>query len=173
MIISKEDFSLEPPVVPEVLIDTLDQRGLTLATAESLTGGALCARLVDVPGASTVLRGGICSYATELKHSILGVDSQLLNDRGPVDVHVAEQMAQGARALCSADIALSTTGVAGPGPAEGHKAGTVFVACASPHLVVSTQLFLCGDRKKIRQDTVQAALNLLAYVLSITDSASI
>ena len=143
------------------LLDTLAEAELTLALAESLTGGALCARLVDVPKASRVLRGGVCTYATPLKASLLGVDSTLLAEKGPVDAEVARQMAQGARRLMGAKLALSTTGVAGPGPAEGHEAGTVHIALAWSKGVAH----LTGDRAHIRSGTVNAALELLKETL--------
>lgn len=113
-------------------IDLLRGRGLTIAVAESLTGGLLLAELVAVPGASDVLRGGVVAYATELKARLLGVDAALLEANGPVDPDVAVQMARGARLRLGpgglpASIGLSTTGVAGPGPQDGHPAGTVFV----------------------------------------------
>ena len=114
------------------LIADLTQRGLTIATAESLTGGGLVARLVDVPGASHVVRGGACTYAVDTKSSVLGVSESRLSMTGPVDEEVARQMARGARSLFGADIGVSTTGVAGPGPADGFEAGTVHIACAHP-----------------------------------------
>lgn len=147
------------------LLDTLAEAELTLALAESLTGGALCARLVDVPKASRVLRGGVCTYATPLKAKLLGVDSTLLAEIGPVDAEVARQMAQGARRLMGAELALSTTGVAGPGPAEGHEAGTVHIALAWSKGVVHRELHLTGDRAHIRSGTVNAALELLKETL--------
>lgn len=98
------------------LIADLTRRGLSIATAESLTGGGLVARLVDVPGASHVVRGGVCTYAVDTKASVLGVSESRLTLTGPVDEQVARQMAAGARSLFGASIGLSTTGVAGPDP---------------------------------------------------------
>jgi len=153
------------------LLHTLIDRGLTVATAESLTGGALCARLVDVPGASDAVRGGVCTYATELKAQVLGVDPQRLARTGPVDGEVALQMAQGVRRLMGADIGLATTGVAGPGPSEGHSAGTVHVACVTPDRRWHRELHLAGDRPAIRGGTVEAALQLLARALDTEQEA--
>ena len=96
------------------LIGQMTRRGLTVATAESLTGGGLVARMVDVPGASHVVRGGACTYAVDTKASVLGVSRARLDQTGPVDEQVARQMAEGARVLFGAAIGLSTTGVAGP-----------------------------------------------------------
>lgn len=98
------------------LLAVMEGRGWTLAVAESLTGGAVCARLVDVPGASRVLRGGVTAYATDLKASLLGVDDELLAARGAVDPDVAAAMAAGVRERLGADVGLATTGVAGPDP---------------------------------------------------------
>ncbi|MGO3796734.1 MAG: CinA family protein [Pauljensenia sp.] len=147
------------------LVATLIARHLTIATAESLTGGALCARLVDVPGASETVRGGVCTYATELKAQVLGVDRDHLALTGPVDGEVAIEMAAGAAHLMGADIALSTTGVAGPGPADGHQAGTVHIACHHPGGAAHRELHLRGSRAEVRRGAVDAALDLLGDVL--------
>ena len=97
------------PALPDVSADAADlvhlltDRGLTIATAESLTGGLLAATLIDVPGASAVVTGGVVAYATPVKHSVLGVDAGLLDERGPVDPEVAEQMADRVRLVCAVD----------------------------------------------------------------------
>ena len=147
------------------LIADLTQRGLTIATAESLTGGGLVARLVDVPGASHVVRGGACTYAVDTKSSVLGVSESRLSMTGPVDEEVARQMARGARELFHADIGLSTTGVAGPGPADGFPAGTVHIACAHPAGEEHRLLHLEGDRAAVRAGSIDAALVLVRDVL--------
>jgi nicotinamide-nucleotide amidase len=153
------------------LVHLLIRRRLTIATAESLTGGALCARMVDVPGASETVRGGVCVYATELKAQVLGVDPRQLARTGPVDREVALQMARGARRLMGADVALSTTGVAGPGPSDGRPAGTVHVACVTPEREVHRELCLPGDRSSVRSGSVEAALRLLADALGVEGRA--
>ncbi|RRR28017.1 nicotinamide-nucleotide amidohydrolase family protein [Schaalia georgiae] len=147
------------------LVEELAARGLSIATAESLTGGALVARLVDIPGASRVVRGGVCTYATDTKASVLSVSRERLELVGPVDEEVAKQMASGARALFGADIALSTTGVAGPGSADGHEAGTVHVACAAPGGALHRLVRIPGDRCAVRAGAVDAALALLREAL--------
>jgi nicotinamide-nucleotide amidase len=114
------------------LVFALSEHGQTVAVAESLTGGMLCSALVDVPGASAVVRGGVVSYATDLKHRLLGVDAGLLAANGPVDPDVAAQMAHGVRERLGADWGVATTGVAGPDPQDGIPAGTVYVAVAGP-----------------------------------------
>jgi nicotinamide-nucleotide amidase len=142
------------------LIHALTERGLTVAVAESLTGGLVVADLVAVPGASAVVRGGIVAYATELKHELLGVDAALLAAGGPIQAAVAEQMAEGVRARLSADIGLATTGVAGPDPQDGHRPGEVWIAIASVGGIRSVRLELGGDRASIRRETVEAVIGL-------------
>ncbi|WP_432563502.1 CinA family protein [Kineococcus sp. SYSU DK003] len=152
----------------EQVVSALIERRTTVATAESLTGGLLCATLVDVPGASAVVRGGIVAYATELKASVLGVDADALARTGPVDGLVAEQMARGARRGLGADVGVATTGVAGPGPADGFPAGTVFLGLAAdglPEGAVHVRLALSGDRAAIRRATVDHALAEVARLL--------
>ena len=112
------------------LINRLSDQGITVACAESLTGGLLTALLTEVPGASAVVRGGLVVYATDLKASLAGVDRHLLADRGPVDPAVAMALARGARSVCGAAVGLGLTGVAGPDPQDGHPIGTVHVAIA-------------------------------------------
>ena len=154
------------------LIGELTVRGLTIATAESLTGGGLVARLVDVPGASRVVRGGACTYAVDTKASVLGVSESQLAATGPVDEQVARQMARGARSLFGADIGLSTTGVAGPGPADGFEAGTVHIACAHPTGEEHHLLHLGGDRAAVRAGAIGAALALVRDVLDFATTVA-
>jgi len=143
------------------VVARLRAAGQTLAVAESLTGGLLAARVVDVPGASAVLRGGVVAYATDLKHVLLGVPEQLLARHGAVHAEVAAQMAIGVRDRLGATWGLSTTGVAGPQPQDGHPAGTVHLGLAGPAGVRTVELSLQGDRAQIRAATVDAALALL------------
>ena len=154
------------------LIATLTERGLTIATAESLTGGGLVARLVDTPGASHVVRGGACTYAVDTKASVLGVSESQLALMGPVDEQVARQMARGARALFRSDIGVSTTGVAGPGPADGFDAGTVHIACVHPRGEEHRLLHLDGDRAAVRAGAINAALILVRDVLDFAASGA-
>lgn len=147
------------------LLDALERAGWTLAVAESLTGGAVCARLVSVPGASRVLRGGVVAYATDLKAALLGVDEDLLARRGAVDPQVAAQMAQGVRARLGADVGLATTGVAGPDPQDGHPPGTVHVAVATRDGVRVADLHLSGDRGAVRAASVAAVLDLALEIV--------
>ena len=114
------------------LIARLSRRGLTVATAESLTGGLLVALLTETPGSSAVVRGGLVVYATDLKQTLAGVDPGLLATRGPVDRMVAAELARGARDRCGASIGVGLTGVAGPDPQDGRPVGTWFCAVAGP-----------------------------------------
>lgn len=114
------------------LVERLTAAGATLAVAESLTGGALAAAVVDVPGASRCFRGGVVAYATDLKAALLGVDPDLLARVGAVHPEVAAAMAEGVRVRLGATYGVATTGVAGPDPQDGHPPGTVFVAVAGP-----------------------------------------
>ncbi|WP_432495537.1 CinA family protein [Kineococcus gypseus] len=157
-----------PAGAAAAVVAALRAAGLSVATAESLTGGLVCATLVDVPGASAVVRGGVVAYATELKAALLGVDAARLARSGPVDAEVARQMARGARERLGADVGLATTGVAGPGPADGHPAGTVFVAVAADALpggAAARRLELAGDRAAVRRGAVEAVLADLAALL--------
>ncbi|MCC2315969.1 CinA family protein [Cellulomonas xiejunii] len=148
------------------LLAALARRGWTLAVAESLTGGLVTATLVEVPGASAVLRGGVVAYATDLKHSVLGVDAGLLARRGAVDPDVASAMATGVRRRLGADVGLATTGVAGPQAQDGHAPGTVHVAVATPASVLVRSLELPGDRAAVRAAASACVLALAMDALA-------
>ncbi|MGJ9627537.1 CinA family protein [Actinotignum sp. GS-2025c] len=150
----------------ETCVRHLRERGLSLACAESLTGGLLTAQFVTIPGVSAVLRGGVVSYATDLKASILGVSSERLASHGPVDREVALQMARGVCDIAGADIGMATTGVAGPGPHDGHPAGTVWIAVSTrsgAHL--ARELHIAGGRSDVRSGAVRGAVELLGTFL--------
>lgn len=142
------------------LLEAVSARGWTLGTAESLTGGAVAATLVDVPGASRVLRGGIVAYATDVKESVLGVDPELLAVHGAVHPEVAAQMAIGVRRVLGADVGLATTGVAGPDPQDGQPPGTVYVAVSTPEGTLGERFSLPGGRAAVRAGTRVAVLRL-------------
>nr|WP_298803925.1 CinA family protein [uncultured Pseudokineococcus sp.] len=145
----------------------------TLAVAESLTAGLVCARLADVPGASGALRGGVVTYATDLKRALLDVPADLLRREGPVHPAVAAAMAEGARRLLGADVGVATTGVAGPGPADGHPAGTAFVAVAGSWGTRVVALHVPGDRAAVRAAVTREALLLLADALTTPPAPSV
>lgn len=153
------------------LIGELTRRRMTIAVAESLTGGLVVAELVSVPGASAVVRGGVVAYATELKTTLLGVDARLLADKSPIDPEVARQMAEGVRWRLGhdgapADIGLATTGVAGPEEQDGHPVGEVWLGLAIGDLVEAHGLTIGGDRASIRTATVSESLMFVLEHLS-------
>ena len=151
--------------VADDIVERLRLRGESVATAESLTGGLVCAALVDVAGASDVVRGGVVAYAPDLKSSLLGVDPALLARVGTVDADVATQMAAGVRSVTDAAWGLATTGVAGPGPSEGHPAGTVHVCVMGPTTRRHRRLELPGDRADVRSACVRVLLEEFAAAL--------
>jgi nicotinamide-nucleotide amidase len=146
-------------------VESLRAAGATVATAESLTGGLVCATLVSVAGASTVVRGGVVAYAPDLKTTLLGVDADLIAARGTVDADVAAAMAVGVRDRLAATYGLATTGVAGPDPSEGKPVGTAHIAVAGPDGVRTRRLELSGGRDEIRTGTVAELLSLLVATL--------
>lgn len=147
------------------LIDRLASAGLSVATAESLTGGLLASTITAVPGASRVFRGGVVAYASEVKESVLGVPHEVLEHHGAVSAECAGAMAGGIRRLLAASYGISTTGVAGPSLQEGHPPGTVWIAVAGPGAVSTRLLDLEGGREEIREATCQEAMTLLAGIL--------
>lgn len=140
--------------------------GRTVATAESLTAGLIASTLAEVPGASTVLQGGIVAYQLSVKQHLLGVDAELLARAGAVDPRVAAAMAEGARTALDADIGVSTTGVAGPSAHGGKPVGTVFTAISSATATATFEYHFPGDRAAIRQAACNAVLTELFGVLS-------
>jgi nicotinamide-nucleotide amidase len=153
------------PTDAAAVIAALRSQGRTIAVAESLTGGLLVAELVSVPGASSVVRGGVVAYATALKATLLGVDEALLAASGPVHPDVARAMAAGVRERLGADIGIATTGVAGPDPQDGHEPGEVWLGFAIGDEVTAVGLALGGDRAAIRGDTVSESLSRLRLLL--------
>jgi PncC family amidohydrolase len=146
-------------------------RGLTVASAESLTGGALGDLLSSTSGASATYRGGVVTYATELKAQLLGVDRVLLGQVGAVHPKVVEAMAEGAARVLHADYAVATTGVAGPTPQDGRRPGTVFVGVRGPGgvQVFDESLDVDGptplDRETIRRTTTLRAVRRVRDVV--------
>ncbi len=158
----REAQALDREAQARGLLDALARRGWTVGTAESLTGGLVAATLVDVPGASRSLRGGVVAYATDVKGSVLGVHPDLLAAHGAVHPEVAWQMAAGVRDLVGADVGLATTGVAGPDPQDGFSPGTVHVAVVTPEAERVLTLSLAGDRSTVRSGACSAVLVLAA-----------
>jgi len=139
----------------------LRDKGLTLAAAESCTGGMFGERFTAIPGASAVYMGGVCTYSNELKTSILGVDAELIREKGAVCAEVAAQMAQGVRRVCSADIGVGITGVAGPAASEAKPVGLVYIAAADANGVSVRELHLGHGRDRIRYGAVTTVLDLV------------
>ncbi|SDS47707.1 CinA family protein [Agrococcus carbonis] len=153
-------------------------RHITIAVAESLTGGLVAETLVRTPGASTVLRLGVVAYATEMKHEVLRVPAALLAERGPVDPDVAIAMARGVRELAALDrgactIGVATTGVAGPGAQAGHPPGEFHIGLeldtVRGRVTSSTSHLVTGDREAVRHAAAIAALRALDAALERTD----
>ena len=151
------------------VIATATKLGLTVGCAESLTGGLVAAEIVSVPGASAVFRGSIVAYDSMLKNDLLGVDASTLASTGAVTAEVASAMAEGALARLGVDVAVATTGVAGPDPdpVSGEAPGAVFIAVAGGGLgTLVREMSLEGDRDEIRQRATRAALQALLDCLS-------
>jgi nicotinamide-nucleotide amidase len=147
------------------VLEILEQRRATLATAESLTGGRVAAALTAVPGSSACFVGGVVAYATAVKESVLGVPGTLIEEHGVVSAECARAMASGVRALTGATYAVSTTGVAGPGEQDGIRAGTVYVGLAGPGSPSAVALELAGDRSAVQEQATREALSALAAIL--------
>lgn len=137
-------------------------KGKTLVTAESCTGGGIGAALTAIPGSSEVYKGGIISYTDWVKNRILGVEQTLLDREGAISAAVAEAMAQGAVKVLAADVAVSVTGLAGPGGDDrGNPVGTVYIGYCCDKLVLSRKYLFEGDREAVRRHAVEAALRLI------------
>jgi nicotinamide-nucleotide amidase len=144
----------------------LTERGETVAVAESLTGGMLAARLTDTAGASASFRGGVVAYATEAKHTLLGVDADLLAREGAVSAETVAAMAAGARERFGATYGLALTGVAGPTEQEGKPVGTVHIGLSGPSGTTARSARLPGDRPLIRTYAVVSAVDVLRRALT-------
>lgn len=137
-------------------------QGRSLATAESCTGGGIGSALTAVHGSSAVYKGGIISYTNEIKTALLGVDPKILEQEGAVSAPVAEAMARGARNALSADIAVSSTGLAGPaGDDFGNPVGTVYIGYSDKCRTVSDRYHFSGDREQVRREAIVAALRMI------------
>ena len=136
--------------------------GKTLCTAESCTGGGIGAALTAISGSSAVYKGGIISYTNQVKHDLLGVDYALLDSYGAVSAPVAEAMAAGARKALKADIAVSVTGLAGPGGDDfGNPVGRVDIGYSDAKVTLHREFTFSGDREEVRRQAAQEALKLI------------
>jgi len=159
-------YSTDGSSLDEVVAAGLRSRGWTVATAESCTAGLLAGRLADLPGSSDYLVGGFVAHTDEVKTSELGVPSELLSSHGAVSEQVAVAMARGARARLGTTLALSVTGIAGPGGARpGKPVGLVHIALKGPDGTEHRELRLGGGRAQVRARTVTSCLHLLRSVL--------
>ncbi len=153
-------FGADDETMEAVVLNLLGSLGLTIGTAESMTGGLVAAALTSVPGASEVVMGGLVAYHSDLKHKLLGVtDISMV-----VDVDTAEQMAIGAKELLGVDVAVSVTGSAGPDPLD-RSVGTVVIGVSTPERTQARELHLPGDRERVRAYAVTSALQLTRLAL--------
>jgi nicotinamide-nucleotide amidase len=166
-------FGEDERSVAEIVLDLCREHGLTLATAESCTGGLVSARLTAVPGASAVFLGGVVAYANDVKESGLGVPASVLDAHGAVSAEAAQAMAHGVRERLGADIGVSVTGVAGPeGGTPEKPVGLVFVHAAGPDGEEARRTELPGDREMVRGRATAAALHLVRRVLENRHTAA-
>jgi nicotinamide-nucleotide amidase len=167
-------FGVDDETLEGAIVRRLSERGLTIGTAESVSGGGIADAFVRVPGASQVFRGGVVAYADALKVALLGVEPALLRDHGAVSEEVAGAMARGARRVLGTDLALASTGVAGPGGGSASKpVGLVWLALAAEDGSVRTRRFTFpGSRADVRRRCVMGGLNLAWRHLEKQESSS-
>jgi nicotinamide-nucleotide amidase len=159
-------FSEDERSVSEIVLDRCRSRGLTLATAESCTGGMVATRITAVPGASDVFVGSVVAYANQVKEADLGVPPELVEEHGAVSAEVAAAMAAGVRERLGADVAVAVTGVAGPGGGTPDKpVGLVFAHAGGPDGELAVRTELPGDREMIRGRATAASLHLVRRLL--------
>lgn len=145
----------------EILVQFLKQRGMTVATAESCTGGLLGKSITDISGSSAVYPGGVISYCNRIKHEILGVEQELLDTLGPVSEPVARQMAEGVRRVIGADLGIGITGIAGPNSDDtGRPVGLIYVSASNGETTLVRECHFDGDRGAVRAQAAEAAAEL-------------
>ena len=155
-------YGIDSDTLEGVCLRLLKEQGLTLAAAESCTGGLIAKRITDLPGASTAFQGGVVSYWSQVKHDVLGVPQELLDTYGAVSEPVARAMAQGVRSLTGADLGASVTGVAGPDPDErGNPVGLVYVGLAWDGGAYVRTVHASGPRGRVRQTAASHAFDLV------------
>ncbi|HXG77084.1 MAG TPA: competence/damage-inducible protein A [Gaiellaceae bacterium] len=166
-------FSEDERSIAEIVLDLCRARGLTLATAESCTGGLVAGRLTAVPGSSDVFRGGVVAYADEVKEGALDVPHEVLTRHGAVSAEAAAAMASGARGRLGADVAVAVTGVAGPGGgSEAKPVGLVYLHASGPDGEEARRSELPGDRELVRGRATAAALHLVRRLLQSRDPSA-
>ena len=156
-------YGVDVPNLETAVLNLLKEKGVTLGTAESCTGGLIAKRMTDVPGSSAVFKGGVVSYCNEIKANVLGVPQELLDEFGAVSEPVAKAMAEGARKVLDCDLAVAATGVAGPGSDDqGNPAGLVYVALAAPNGTYVRELRLSGaSRQRVRTTAAHHAFDMV------------
>jgi nicotinamide-nucleotide amidase len=160
-------FARDEATVQEIVLRECRARGLTLATAESCTGGLVAARLTSVPGSSDVFVGGVVAYADEVKMRELGVPEELLREHGAVSAEAAAAMARGARERLGADVAISVTGIAGPGGGTPQKpVGLVYLHASGPTGERSVDFTFGHDRETVRNRATATALHLVRRLVT-------
>ncbi len=151
------DMNLE-----EQIVALMQEKKLTLAVAESCTGGMLSSRIIDVPGVSDVYKAGFVTYANEAKQNLIGVKEETLAQFGAVSEQTAKEMVIGAMKAAKADMAVATTGIAGPGGGTKEKpVGLVYIACGNADDIIVEKCLFDGTRREIRQASVAHALGML------------
>jgi nicotinamide-nucleotide amidase len=159
-------LSADGATVDDLVAGALIARGLTIATAESCTGGLLAARLTDRPGSSAYLLAGLATYSNGAKHSVLGVPTELIERFGAVSAEVAEAMAEGARSQVGADLGVGITGVAGPdGGTQDKPVGLVHFCVVGPQSRLARRVRIPGTRSGVRTRAVTVAMHLVHSVL--------
>ena len=150
------------------IVEKLIERGIVVATAESCTGGLISSTITDVPGSSAIFGYGMVTYSNEAKMKILGVKEDTLKQFGAVSKETAYEMAEGLKNVSSADVAVSVTGIAGPGGGSEEKpVGLVYMGIATNEGIFTKKNLFNGDRDEIRKQTVHTALNLIAEKLGL------
>lgn len=159
------DLDAQDELARDIIVECKSKH-LTVSCAESLTGGLLADAFVRIPGASKVFYGSVNAYAYSAKTSILGVDAEHLKNNGAVNHETAQVMAQGACRVFSTHVAISTTGVAGPGPEGDISEGSVYLGLADDKGMVESEFIHCiGDRESVRRQAVMGALSMLSHYL--------
>lgn len=162
-----ERLLFDGDLTPErILLKELTDRQLTVATAESCTGGNIAHLITSIPGSSAAMMGGVVSYTNDVKHRVLGVSSESLERFGAVSIPVVEQMAEGARRVAAADVAMATSGIAGPGGGSAEKpVGTVCIAVATPEGTVSDTFHFPGSRERVIERASRTAIILAIHAI--------
>lgn len=160
-------YGIDTGSLENTVVSLLAKKNITLSAAESCTGGLLSKRITDIAGASRIFSGGVITYATQTKTSILGIDAEFIKEKGVVSREVAEQMAISVKSLYATDLGVGITGVAGPGADEsGTRAGTVFVALATTDGLYSRSLELTFNRERVRIAAAGHALDMIRRYLT-------